>query len=167
MLCVGSGVRHATASQPQARPPQANRHQRPPQHHSSPQLPPPRHRRRLPRAPTTAIAMQRVRLALPPFESANRAIAKVSTEMATAPRATTNQKGMPRIPFQLQVRHFTPRTTADADGGRAGQCGAVRRERRPVERGVAGSAMTEGVPAAAVTHAGNVADEDLALPNSG
>ena len=92
MLCVGSGVRRAMATQPQARPPQANRHQPPPQRHSSPRLPQPLcRRRRLQRAPTTAIAMQRVRPALPPSESANRAIAKVSTETATAPRATTSQ----------------------------------------------------------------------------
>jgi hypothetical protein len=95
MASAGCGVRRATASQRQPRPPRRHRRKRPPhlhQRHSSPRLPLPLcRRRRLPRAPTTATAMQRVRPALPPFESANRAIVKVSTEMATAPRATTSR----------------------------------------------------------------------------
>jgi hypothetical protein len=59
---------------------------------SSPRLPGPlcRHRHP-PRVRISGIAMQRVRPARPPFESGNRAIAKVSTEMATAPRATTRR----------------------------------------------------------------------------
>ena len=37
----------------------------------------------------------------------------------------------------------------------------MRVERRPVHHGVASAAMPTGVPAAAVTEAGDVADEDL------
>jgi hypothetical protein len=40
--------------------------------------------------------------------------------------------------------------------------GAVCCERRPVHRGVAGAAVPAGVSAAAVSEAGDVADEDLA-----
>jgi hypothetical protein len=78
---------------------------------------------------------------------------------ATATRSRTSRGRSVRSPINPYT--VSDAACGDAHGGRAFERGAVLRHRRPVDHSITGSAMPAGMPAAAVSQAGDVADEDL------